>query len=76
MTTHATTASQQYFSALAEHDCLMWQLRQMRDDLERRTPMDRAIDEATGHEAALARQATKMMRRIDKLNAILEAEGC
>jgi hypothetical protein len=61
-----------YVEALSEHDYLLWQLEIMKGELDKRTPMDAAIDKVTGREADWTGQAKRMMKRVDKLNVMME----
>jgi hypothetical protein len=60
-----------YFQALAERDYLAWCLKEMYKKVKARSGLDKAIDRATGYEAALTKEAKKMIRRIDKLTEMI-----
>ena len=62
----------------AEIDYRLFLLGQMQAEDERLTPMDRLIDEATGHDEARLAEAEEIMAEIKTLKAewdVLAAEG-
>jgi hypothetical protein len=67
-----TTADERYFEAIAERDYLRFCLEQMHKNVKKRSVLDTAIDQASGHEAAMLKEAKKAMARIKKLSKIID----
>ena len=65
-------ADKTYFQALGERDYLAYCLEEMYERVKARSGLDKAIDRATGYEAALTKEAKMMMARIEVLTEIID----
>jgi len=74
----AGTGIPRWLELQAEIDYRLFLLGQMQAEDERLTPLDRLIDEATGHDEARLAEAEEIMAEIKTLKAewdVLAAEG-
>ena len=67
------TAIPRWLELQAEIDYRLFLLGQMRREDERLTPLDRLIDEATGHDEARLAEAEEIMAEIKTLKAEWDA---
>ena len=63
-----------FWEAIAERDYLRFCIEQMHLAVSTRSALDAMIDQATGREASLLKDAKRMMKRIEKLTRIIASE--
>jgi len=60
-----------WFQLVAERDYLDYYLCKMYDEVKKRPPIYKMIDEATGFDKARLKEATIIIRRIKTINKLL-----
>ena len=61
-----------YLEIIAEIDYIHWQLSKMLKEEKKLTPIARMIDEATKYDQKKLKFANKLMKRANKLKALLK----